>query len=365
MQRIAKNASLLPKPNQKMMKTYLTLFIVACQSVVALAQDREDKTPYLTKSLANDAISSVIVTTSAGGISVSGESGQAPRVEVYIKGNNGRELSKEEIKKRLEEDYDMDISVNGHELNAVVKRKHEFSDWKNSMSISFKIYVPEHVSTNLKTSGGGIMLDNLKGNETFTTSGGGLELNKLSGTIHGRTSGGGIDVSNSSDDIDLVTSGGGIIAKHCDGNIKLRTSGGGLILENLKGTINAHTSGGVVEGRNIEGELVTGTSGGGIDLKEMNCSLEAATSAGNLNAQMTQVGKYLRLSASSGDIDLELPLKQGLDLDLRGGSINQNPSNISGFTGEWNKNHIRGSVNGGGVPVDANASGGDIHVKFN
>src|ERR1700679_198299 len=141
------------------MKTYLTLFIVACQSVVALAQDNDNQTPYLTKSLANDAISSVVVSTSAGGISVSGQSGEPPRIEVYIRGNNNRELSKEEIKKRLEEDYDMNIAVNGHELNATVKRKHDMNDdWRNGMSISFKIYVPEHVTTDLHTSGGGINL---------------------------------------------------------------------------------------------------------------------------------------------------------------------------------------------------------------
>ena len=343
------------------MKTYLTLLIVACQSMAALAQD-ETKTPYLTKSLANDAISSVYVATSAGGIAVSGQSGQAPRIEVYIKGNNNRELSKEEIQKRLEEDYDMTISVNGHELSAVVKRKYQFDNWKNQISISFKIYVPQQVSTDLKTSGGGIRLDNLKGNENFTTSGGGLQIDKLSGMIRGRTSGGGIDVSNSSDDIELKTSGGGIVAKHCNGRISLGTSGGGLVLEDLKGTINAHTSGGGIEGSNIEGELITGTSGGGIELKNMDCSLEATTSGGDLNAQMKQIGKYLRLNASGGNIALGLPAKQGLDLNLRGESINDHI--LSGFTGEWKKRYVSGSVNGGGIPVDAHANG-DIEVRYN
>src|ERR1700761_8561434 len=108
-----------------MMKTYLTLFIVACQSVVALAQDNENKTPYLTKSLSGDAINSVVVSTSAGGIMVSGKSGEAPRVEVYIRGNNNHELTKEEIEKRLAEDYDMDIKVSGHEVNASVRTRHQ------------------------------------------------------------------------------------------------------------------------------------------------------------------------------------------------------------------------------------------------
>ncbi|MDB5024709.1 MAG: hypothetical protein JWP78_2464 [Mucilaginibacter sp.] len=346
------------------MKTYLIFFIVACQSMVALAQDNEKQTPYLTKSLANNAISSVVVNTSAGGIEVSGQSGQAPRVEVYIRGNNNRDLSKEEIRKRLDEDYDLSITVTGHEVTATAKNKHNFSNWRNQISISFKVYVPEQVSTNLKTSGGGIRLDNLKGNENFSTSGGGLQIDRLTGTIHGRTSGGGIDVSNSSEDIDLETSGGGIKAKNCSGTIKLETSGGGLLLEDLKGKITAHTSGGGVQGNNIEGELITGTSGGGIDLKGMNCSLDASTSAGSLNARMKHVGKYLKLNASSGNINLELPLKQGLDLNLRGDRVNQHPFKLSDFSGEWDKDRIKGTVNGGGVPVSADASSGNINVRF-
>jgi putative NIF3 family GTP cyclohydrolase 1 type 2 len=345
------------------MKAYLTLLIVACQTVTALAQN--DKTPYLTKALTSDAINSVVVTTSAGGIQVSGESGQAARIEVYIRGNNYQELSKQEIAKRLEEDYDMNIAVNGHELTATVKNKHNFSNWKRQMSISFKIYVPQAVSTNLKTSGGGISLDNLKGNETFSTSGGGLDINKVTGVIHGRTSGGGIDVKNSGDDIDLNTSGGGIEARNCNGNIRLVTSGGGLVLEELKGTIHARTSGGGIDGKNIEGELVTSTSGGGIDLRDLSCSLDAGTSAGDLRVEMKQVGKYLKLSASSGNIEMRLPLKQGLDLNISGDRINQRASQISGFTGDWSKNRINGSVNGGGIPVDAHASSGEVEVKFN
>jgi hypothetical protein len=345
-----------------MMKTYLTLFFVACQSMVALAQDGDNKTPYLTKSLANDAISSVVVSTSAGGITVSGATGQQARIEVYIHGNNGRQLSKEEIAKRLEKDYDLNISVNGHELSATVKNKHNFNNWHESININFKISVPENASTELKTSGGGITLDHLKGNETFSTSGGGLLLNHLSGTIRGRTSGGGIDVSNSSEDIDLSTSGGGIIAKNCSGKIRLVTSGGGLELDGLKGDITAHTSGGGVEGSNIEGELVTGTSGGGIYLKHMRCSLAANTSSGDLDAQMDEVGKYLKLNASSGGIALKLPAKQGLDLNLTAERINDQKAH--GFKGEWNKQHVDGSVNGGGIPVNAHADG-YIDVNFN
>src|ERR1700744_3400850 len=314
-----------------MKRRILTLCFVACLSVAAMAQDN-DKTPYLTKSLSGDAINNVIVSTSGGGIMGSGGSGQSPRIEVYIHGSNGHEqLSKEEIKKRLDESYDMDIAVNGHELKATVKNKHDNMDWKRGLNISFKIYVPENVSTDLHTSGGGIQLDNLKGKEDFSTSGGGLQLYALSGTIHGRTSGGGIQVSNSNDEIDLQTSGGGIQAKDCKGDIKLVTSGGGIQLKNLDGTINAHTSGGGIEGKHISGELVTNTSGGGIALDEMDCSLDASSSAGSVDVKMVHVGKYLKLNTSSGNIALKLPAKQGFDLNLKAERINDDIArNVNG-----------------------------------
>ncbi|HWD89121.1 MAG TPA: DUF4097 family beta strand repeat-containing protein [Mucilaginibacter sp.] len=346
------------------MKTILTLLLACGISTLALAQD--DRTPYSTQSLANDAISSVRVLTSAGGILVSGEAGQQPRIDVYIRGNNNRDLSKDEIKRRLDENFDMSITVNNRELQAIVKNKHDHIDWnEDGLSISFKIYVPQDVATDLKTSGGGIHLDHLKGNEQFSTSGGGLEINTVNGTIHGTTSGGGIDVKNSGDNINLVTSGGGIRAENCSGDISLRTSGGGLELNDLKGTIHATTSGGGIRGENVEGELITSTSGGGIDLRNMNCSLDAHSSAGSVSVQVKQVGKYLKLDTSAGNIDLELPLKQGLSLNITADRINQHPFNISDFTGDWDKNHIKGTVNGGGAQVDANANSGHIDVRFN
>lgn len=342
------------------MKRIFTLCIAACCSTVALAQHNDD-TPYLTKSLANDAISNVVVSTSAGGIVVSGQSGQAPRVEVYIKGNNNRQLSKEEIKKRLDEDYDMSVTVSGHEVSAIAKNKHNHIDGRNGLSISFKVYVPEQVSTDLNTSGGGIQLDNLRGKETFNTSGGGLIINALSGTIHGRTSGGGIQVSNSIDEIDLETSGGGIQAKNCKGNIKLVTSGGGIQFKNLDGTINAHTSGGGIEGKHISGELITGTSGGGIALTGMDCSLDATTSAGNLYVQMNHAGKYIKLNASAGNIALKLPARQGFDLDLDAEHISDKVT--VNFKGTWDKHNVSGSVNGGGTKVDVHSNNG-LDVTF-
>src|SRR5947208_832196 len=144
------------------MKTYIILFFLACQSAFALAQ--ENKTPYITKPLSDGAIKHVYVTTSGGSITVSGAASEKPRIEVYITGNNGFTPSNEEIKKRLAEDYDLNISVNGGELLASAKNKHDHDwDWRRSLNIAFKVYVSRDVATDLETSGGSIHLDNLSG----------------------------------------------------------------------------------------------------------------------------------------------------------------------------------------------------------
>lgn len=345
------------------MKNYILLLLLAGQTAVAAAQDKDSRSLYLTKSLANDAINSVLVNTSGGGIVVSGKAGEAPRVEVYIKGNNGSNLSKEEIQKRLDKDYTLDVSVSGHQVRAIAKSKHQgFFNWRSSLNIAFRIYVPEQCSTDLQTSGGGIGIDNLKGNQKFSTSGGGLQIDRLNGIVRGNTSGGGIHVSNSGNDISLETSGGGIEAKNCTGKIRLETSGGGITLENLKGTINAETSGGGVDGNNIDGELITTTSGGSINLKRMAGSISASTSGGGLYAQVLKVGKYLKFESSAGNVDLELPQNQGYDLDLRGDGVS--PSSLAKFNGSWEKERVRGSYNGGGIPVKAESSGGSVNLRL-
>jgi hypothetical protein len=348
---------------QKEMKTYLLILLIACQSYVAFGQDW-NKTPYETRSLANDGIKAVFVKTSGGSINVSGETGESPRIEIYVHGNNGDDLSREEIKKRLENDYNLDVSTSGGELHVDAKRKHDGGwDWRRQLNISFKIFVPKQVSTHLNTSGGSIHLDNLSGDENFETSGGSLHIDALTGMVKGETSGGSIEVSNSGSEINLGTSGGSIHADNCRGKIHLETSGGSLHLQSLKGTINANTSGGSVTADNIDGELITGTSGGSVNLSQLSCSLEASTSGGSMHVEMIKVGKYVKLDDSGGHVDLRLPANQGYNLNLSADKISPATS-MGNFSGQWDKDHVNGSFNGGGIPVHVDVSG-HLNIEIN
>jgi DUF4097 and DUF4098 domain-containing protein YvlB len=345
------------------MKNYLFVALALVVSLTGLAEASDD-VPFMVKSFKNSSINHVEAQTSGGSIHVTGVDNSDFRVEVYVNTNNGRpfSLSKEEIQKRLEEDYDLNITLNNNKLTATAKSKERNMNWRRSLSISFRIFVPQHVSSNVGTSGGSIHMSNLTGTEDFETSGGSLHIDYLTGKITGRTSGGSIHVNHSKEDLDLTTSGGSIEANTCDGKIKLNTSGGSLRLHELKGTINASTSGGGVHGNDIAGELITHTSGGSITLEEVAASLDASTSGGSINVEMKELGSYVKLRNSGGHINLQVPKDKGLDLKLYGENIKTDM--LTNFSGSVDKNKIDGKLNGGGVPITIDANGGHLYLSF-
>jgi len=345
------------------MKKISVLFLLAGFTLAACAQNNDQK-PYLTQSLTKESIKGVEVKTSGGSITVNGVAAGEARIEVYINPSNGswNSLSNEEIKKRLEEDYTLTINTTNNKLTAIAEAKNRFMNWKRGLSISFKVYVPQNVNTDLNTSGGSIHLANLSGNQDFKTSGGSLHVDDVNGNISGKTSGGSIKVKNCADHIDLNTSGGSIVAENCKGTINLETSGGSLTLNNLQGNIKAHTSGGSVHGSDIQGELSAHTSGGSVQLVGLSGSLETSTSGGSINAELKQLGKYVTISNSGGNINLTLPENKGLNLKLYANKIHTD--GLKNFTGKADDDEISGTVNGGGIPVTVKASSGHLNLKM-
>jgi hypothetical protein len=346
------------------MQKYFFLLLLITSATFLKAQTKETEKPWSTRSLSTDAIKQVEVTTSGGSITVSGVNANESRIEVYIQPNNRRNnevFTKEEIEDRLKA-YELSIAVSGNKVVASATPKENNLDWKKALSISFKVYVPQQVSTVLKTSGGSIHLDNLTGTQEFRTSGGSLHLNQLSGITKGHTSGGSIHVSNSRDVIELSTSGGSVHAEKCMGTITLTTSGGSLQLMELQGNIKAVTSGGSITGRTIDGELSTRTSGGSISLTGLSCSLEASTSAGRMEISMHKLGKYLRLDNSGGSINLQIPAASSVDLRLSGNRVNS--GTLKNFDGVIQQDEISGKLNGGGTPITARSSSGSVTLSM-
>lgn len=343
------------------MKKYFGILMIACIAGFVQLQGQTNKTPFLTKSFTG-AIKNAKVQTSGGSITVEGITTGEGRVEMYVQSNDRHDdLSKEQIQKKLDEEYTIEISTTNQQLTVIAKQKNRNINWRNALSISFKVFAPTNISTDLNTSGGSISISNVSGNQHFKTSGGSLQIDHVKGKIDGKTSGGSIEVADSDNDINLSTSGGSISAKNCTGNIDLKTSGGSLQLKNLKGIVNARTSGGSVHGKDVSGEIAAHTSGGNIDFENVSGCLDASTSGGNIDVEMTKLDKYLTLHNSGGSVHLTVPKNQGLDINLKGDRVKT--KDFTNFSGSMEDDEVKGKLNGGGAAITVKGNG-SVHLAF-
>jgi DUF4097 and DUF4098 domain-containing protein YvlB len=329
------------------MKKLLLFLLPAATSIVAMAQQTE---PYATKTFPASSVSRIESSTSGGNIQVTGSDAGEARLEVYVEKSWNQNLSKDEIQRRLKENYDVRWEVSGGTLYAVTKPNKHNMDWKREgLSVSYRMVVPHASVSKLTTSGGNISLSDLSGDQEFTTSGGNIDVVKMSGKLKGTTSGGNIHAKEITRDVELITSGGNIDAENGKGDIKLITSGGSVHLRDLSGKVTATTSGGNVTVENTDGELNASTSGGHVHLSHVRGDIAASTSGGNIDAQVDEVGKYVHLDNSGGHISLTIPGGKGLQLDVVAERIRT--VSLNNFAGTTAEGTLRGTVKGGGAEV--------------
>lgn len=305
-----------------MLSLVLALFAITESSAINNVNEKED--PYRVEEFTLSGPGSLEVRTSGGHITVKGSRSDVVRVEMYVR-KNGRTLDQSDTDL---DDFEITISQSGSKVNAIAKsnRDRDWKFWKNNnISISFVVYTPREMSTDLKTSGGHIEASGLSGNQQIATSGGHLDLIELRGNVQARTSGGHIDISA------------------------------------FQGEIEARTSGGHIDVVNSEGNLNVRTSGGHIDLKKVAGTVEARTSGGSISADITSIGQYVDLRTSGGNVTVSVPGGIGLDLALRGSRVR---SELKNFSGEVERDEIEGSINGGGPKVSARTSGGTVRINF-
>jgi DUF4097 and DUF4098 domain-containing protein YvlB len=142
----------------------------------------------------------------------------------------------------------------------------------------------------------------------------------------------------------LHTSGGDISAKNVNGNVEAKTSGGGITTDAIRGDVDANTSGGDVRLLNVDGKIRGQTSGG-----DVQCSLVG-------------INRGILVTTSGGSIRLTLPraITASFEASTSGGEFS---SELAMLTAEQRDGYAKGSINGGGQPINVRTSGGDISLR--
>ena len=252
-----------------------------------------------------------------GNISVVGTDKEELEVRVVATGSD------EQLRKF---DVSFDQTGNDVKVKGELKRKHFGWFGDNWLDIQFEIRVPSSYNLSLRTSGGNIEIENVKGK------------------INGETSGGNLDFTGLNGDVSMSTSGGNVTIKKSDGNFKLETSGGNMIAESITGPLHMETSGGNIDITGLDGKVDASTSGGNVHASlKSNKGVDLSTSGGNISVKLPKtVTAHVKAEASGGDVTCDLE-----------------------FSGRIKDGTMNGKINGGGELIKLETSGGDIIINSN
>lgn len=298
-------------------------FLIVCAALTILTLGSSESTAqdaYRTETFSVNDDVRIEVRTSGGSIEVVGDDTDEVRVEMYVR-DRGRIVMPEDDD--LSE-YKITIEKRGNTVIAEAERERKRGNWRGP-SISFKVYGPVRATADVRTSGGSIELYNMIGDQNARTSGGSITVEQIGG------------------------------------NVELRTSGGSITIDDVEGAVGARTSGGRIRADNVSGGITARTSGGSITLESVSGDVEARTSGGSINAEVGTPDRIIDLRTSGGSINITVPGDLGYDLDLRGNRVR---ADLNNFQGEYDRNDVEGTLNGGGIRIEARTSGGTVTLRY-
>jgi hypothetical protein len=256
--------------------------------------------------------------TDAGSVKVMGTSSNEVSIVADIRG-----------REKDVESFEITADQTGNNVDVRGKLTKGSSWFWNSVDIEvqYTVLVPREYSVKMHTSGGDIVVSDLKGR------------------VDGKTSGGNVSIGGAEGDIDLETSGGNVEAEKCKGLLRMRTSGG---------EINV---------RENTGDVDLGTSGGDVKISDVEGKVRAETSGGSMYVKVKGSNKGVYAETSGGDIEIVVSKSVAADIDAAtsGGSVHFDfPVTISG---QIDESRVRGTLNGGGNTIHAHTSGGDVRFR--
>ncbi len=177
-----------------------------------------------------------------------------------------------------------------------------------------------------------------------------------------RTRGGRIEIEEIRGEVVARTSGGSVEVDEIEGNVDLRSSGGSIEAKEIRGNLVARTSGGRIRASEISGDVEAQTSGGPIKIKDVAGGVDLHTSGGGISVRFTDDPEG-QLETSGGSIEVEFPEDAGVDLDAQtsGGRVEVEHGIL--VRGSLDRSHVVGKINGGGRTLQLRTSGGSIQVR--
>ncbi len=201
-------------------------------------------------------------------------------------------------------------------------------DWERYRNISIDYEVVLPASTTLKASSGSgdVEVANVVSLLSASTGSGDIRLKNIGAVPHVSTGSGSIRIEGVHGAATLETGSGDIeLSQQMAGDIKASTGSGSIRLHGVNGAVKVGTGSGDIE---VDGNA--------------SADWKLETGSGSVHLALGESRYNLNASTSSGSINISAPIAQQAGL---------------------NKQHIVGTVHGGGPTVRISTGSGDITVK--
>ncbi len=341
------------------MKTSTTFFI-ACLAAIPFAGHAQDFDYSFKESYSISSPAKLTIASSDGNIDV--QPGNGGGMEIFfIAKKNGQVL--EITRAELEEELTLTIVKTGNSLDINVKYPVDYgtTNFMNRLSVDFRVFVPTETSCDLRASDGDISVGRLKASQRLKTSDGNIRFARIDGEMTAHTSDGDIKGREVRGAVNVRTSDGNIELSNITGGVQSVTSDGDISMDGVTGNVSSTTSDGNIEMVKISGDHYFKSSDGDITFSDLSGSVEAIVSDGNISGNIIELTKKLKARSSDGNINITIPDKLGMDLYVKGESLNVP---LSDFSGRTEKHLIDGTSNGGGIEVNLTTSDGRITLTY-
>jgi hypothetical protein len=280
------------------------------------------------------------VSTGSGSIRVRGGGEGAVRVHGFIRAGDDGTMRGEEKVRYIAANPPVAQTGNTIRIGRI-----EDPRYRNHVSISYEIEVPQDTRLQSQTGSGEQSIEGIRGPAQVSTGSGKITASGIEGDLQAKTGSGEIQLDNVRGAVTATTGSGSIRGTQVGGSVVAHTGSGSIQLQ---------------QGNSGNVDLKTGS--GKVDVSGVRGALQVSTGSGDITAAGEAAGPW-KLSAGSGGILLHLPSGAGFNIDAHtsGGRV-QIDHELS-QTETRSPKELRGKVRGGGTPVELRTGSGDIRIQ--
>ena len=327
--------------NKRLQISVITLLLLISSAAFAAVEGNFDRTLKVSGHVDLD------VQSGSGNIYVHQGDSSSVVVKAHIKVTEGisswfssSSLSADEKVKRIEQNPPIEQNGNSIRIGRIQDQA-----LRNNVSIDYDVSVPKDTSVQAHTGSGDERVSDVSGPVRADSGSGNVIVSNVGAEVRAQTGSGDLDISNVQGRAYTQTGSGNIKATAISGGFDARAGSGDITFEqNGSGSVRAETGSGNVRLHNVSGGVEAGAGSGDVEVDgKMASDWRIHTGSGTVDVKVPSDARFnINARTSSGDVEVHHPVT---------------------MQGALKRNHIEGTVNGGGTLLDVSTGSGSIRVN--